>query len=80
MFGQLDEHTAGRGRVKKGNALSFRSDARCLVDQPKAGTATAVERSVEIVDGRLAILTELADKSLDQRFEDEGIDLQSLAG
>ena len=69
--------------MNEGNALSFGTKARCLVDQSEAGVAAAVERGVEVVDSKANVMDagpprgdELADRGLRVgRFKqlDEGV-------
>ena len=42
--------------MEERDALSFRANARCLVDEPNAELAAAIERGVEVIDGKADVM------------------------
>lgn len=71
MFGELDEYSAGRRGVQKGNALSLSPDARLLIHQSQPGVAALLEhpiqvvyREADMVDSGAALFEEPADRGV----------------
>jgi hypothetical protein len=50
MFGEFDEDAAGRGGMKKGDALSLGSNARPVVHQSYSSVTALLERPIEVVN------------------------------
>jgi hypothetical protein len=71
MLRELDQGAGRRRWMDKRDAFSVGADTRGLVDQANAGGSTALERGVEIVDGKAYVvnpLTALGEEFRDGRF------------